>query len=75
MVLVTTDAAPVYLLCGEDESAIKQLESLEQSPCALVYRDLANLPEWDPLRSDRRFQKLLATLKPIPITNHLPAQN
>jgi serine/threonine protein kinase/Tfp pilus assembly protein PilF len=74
--LLAGDLAQVYLLCDEQESAIKQLESLEQTPCALVYGDLAKLPEWDPLRSDPHFQRLLSRLKqPIPIVNHLPAQN
>jgi hypothetical protein len=72
---LAVDLARVYLLCGENELAIKQLESLEQVPQALTFGDLAELPDWDPLRTDPRFQKLLATLKPIPITNHLPAQN
>jgi len=75
MPLLAVDLARVYILCGENELAIKQLESLEQVPQALTFGDLAKLPDWDPLRSDPRFQKLLATLKPIPITNHLPAQN
>ena len=68
--LLAGDLAQVYLLCDEQESAIKQLESLEQTPCALVYGDLAKLPEWAPLRSDPHFQRLLSRLKqPIPIVN------
>jgi hypothetical protein len=75
MPLLAVDLARVYLLCGENELAMKQLESLEQVPQALTFGDLAKLPDWDSLRGDPRFQKLLATLRPIPITNHLPAQN
>ena len=73
--LLAGDLAEVYLYVGEQELAIKQLEALGQVPRGLIYGDLAKLPDLDPLRSDPRFQKLLATLKPIPITNHLPAQN
>jgi hypothetical protein len=73
--LLARDLAEVYLYVGEPELAIKQLEVLEQVPRGLMFGDLAKLPDLDPLRSDPRFQKLLATLKPIPITNHLPAQN
>jgi hypothetical protein len=41
---------------------------LEQVPRALTYGDL-RAPEWDPLRSDPRFQRLLYDLKPIPIVD------
>jgi hypothetical protein len=67
--VLASDLAEVYVLCGEHETAIKLLESLEQTPGALVYGDLAKLPEWNPLRNDPRFQKILSELKPIPIVN------
>lgn len=66
---LAVDLAQVYLLCGERESAIKQLESLEQVPKALTYGDLAKLPDWDSLRGEPRFQELISRLKPIPIVN------
>jgi hypothetical protein len=65
----TTELAQVYVWAGENELAIQQLEMLKQVPRALFYGDFAKLPEWDPLRSDPRFQKLLSELKPIPIAN------
>ena len=68
--MLALDSAQVYLLCGEHESAMKQLEDLEQVPRALTYGDLCKLPDWDPLRNDPRFQSLLSRLKePIPIAN------
>jgi tetratricopeptide (TPR) repeat protein len=74
--LVASDLAQVYLWGGEPELAIKQLETLEEVPRALTYGDLAKSPEWDPLRSDPRFQKLLSRVKePIPITNRAASQN
>jgi len=69
MPLLAVDLARVYLLCGENELAIKQLESLEQVPQALTFGELAKLPDWDSLRSEPRFQELISRLKPIPIVN------
>jgi TolB-like protein/Flp pilus assembly protein TadD len=67
--ILARDLADVYLLAGEKEMAIDQLESLAQVPRALYYGELAKDPDWDPLRNDPRFQKLLSDLKPIPIVN------
>ena len=67
--VLATELAQVYVFAGENELAIQQLETLKQVPRALTYGDFAKLPEWDPLRSDPRFQKLLSELKPIPIAN------
>ena len=66
--LLAFDLAQLYVWTDERESAIKQLESLEQVPRSLNYGDLT-MPDWDPLRSDPRFQKIVSGLKPIPILN------
>ena len=66
---LATDLAQLYLLVGERELAIQQLEGLEQVPGALAYGPLAKMPEWDALRNEPRFQQLLSWLKPIPIIN------
>ena len=68
--LLAQDLALVYLLVGERELALKQLEALEQVPRALTYGDLAKTPDWDGLRNEPRFQTILAQLqRPIPIQN------
>jgi serine/threonine protein kinase len=67
--VLATELAEVYCWAGENEMAIQQLQSLKQVPRALFYGDFAKPPEWDPLRSDARFQRLLSDLKPIPIVN------
>jgi hypothetical protein len=67
--------AQVYLLCGERDLAIKQLEDLERVPRSITYGDLAGLPDMDPLRSDPRFQKILSELRPIPIENRITTPN
>ena len=69
--ILAKDLAGIYLLAGERELAMEQLESLAQVPRALNYGELAKLPEWDVLRGEPRFQKLLSDLKPIPIVNRL----
>jgi tetratricopeptide (TPR) repeat protein len=53
MMLALTDAA-----LGRTEDALNE-----------KHKAVAMLPEWDPLRRDPRFQKLLSELKPIPIAN------
>jgi serine/threonine protein kinase len=67
--LLALDLAQVYLWVGERELALKELEALEHVPRALTYGYLSKVPTWDALRSEPRFQKLLANLGPIPIAN------
>jgi TolB-like protein len=67
--VLATELAQVYVWAGENESAIQQLQMLKQVPRALTYGDIAKLSDWDPLRTDPRFQKLVSELKPIPIAN------
>ncbi|MBV8276265.1 MAG: hypothetical protein JO170_13545, partial [Verrucomicrobia bacterium] len=67
--VLATELAQVYVWAGQNELAIQQLETLKQIPRALVYGDFAKLPDWDSLRNEPRFQKLLSELKPIPIAN------
>jgi serine/threonine protein kinase len=73
--VLATELAQVYVWAGENELAIQQLEMLKQVPRALTYGDFAKLPEWDPLRSDPRFQQLISQLKPIPIVNRSEPAN
>jgi serine/threonine protein kinase len=68
--LLAADLAQVFLLTGDRELAFKQLEMLEQVPRALKYGELAKSPDWDSLRDDPRFEKILSEVKqPIPIVN------
>lgn len=66
---LAADLAQVYVLVGEPELALKQLESLQYVPRALTYGDLAKSSTWDALRSEPRFKNLLAGLGPLPIEN------
>ena len=59
--------ALIYARTGEADDAIPLIDRLLTTPSAINYgydsitlSDLRTRWEWDPLRSDRRFQKILA---------------
>jgi hypothetical protein len=52
--------ARIYVLVGEPEKAIDQLESLLKIPTFLSPGWLKIDPNFDPLRSNPRFQRLVA---------------
>jgi len=49
---------------GEHDLAIEQLETLAKIPAGLSYGDIRLSPNWDPLRGDPRFEKIVASLAP-----------
>jgi TolB-like protein/tRNA A-37 threonylcarbamoyl transferase component Bud32/Flp pilus assembly protein TadD len=49
---------------GERELALGQLEALTKTPGSHTYGNLRLSPLWDPLRSDPRFEKIVASLAP-----------
>src|SRR5213594_726783 len=49
---------------GERDLAMEQLETLAKMPLGVSYGDLRLDPHWDPLRSDPRFEKIVASLAP-----------
>jgi adenylate cyclase len=56
--------AMIYAACGEKDLALKQLDRTAKLPVGITYGDLKCNPEWDPLRGDPRFEKLVASLAP-----------
>ena len=56
--------AMVYVMVGERDLAIKELEPVAKIPAGPSYGDLRFNPIWDPLRGDPRFEKIVASLKP-----------
>jgi len=57
--------AEVYVLIGENDAALNELEKIAAVPNGVTYGDLRYSPEWDGLRKDPRFEKILhRTLSP-----------
>lgn len=56
--------ALIYAWTGEKDLAFKQLALATSIPNYLSYGQLRLHPRWDPLRSDPRFDKIVASLAP-----------
>jgi TolB-like protein/class 3 adenylate cyclase/Flp pilus assembly protein TadD len=56
--------AVIYAWTGEKNLALKQLAEAAQLPSSLNYGWLRLHPDWDMLRNDPRFEKIVASLAP-----------
>ncbi|HJT81628.1 MAG TPA: adenylate/guanylate cyclase domain-containing protein [Chthoniobacterales bacterium] len=56
--------AIIYAWVGEKDRAIEQLEQALRYPGRTNYGQLKLFPQWDPLRGDPRFEKIVASLAP-----------
>jgi TolB-like protein/class 3 adenylate cyclase/Flp pilus assembly protein TadD len=56
--------AVIYAWTGEKNLALKQLAEAAQLPSSLNYGSLRLHPDWDTLRGDPRFEKIVASLAP-----------
>ena len=63
-VILITNLACIYGLTGEKDLALKQLDIVSKLPCGPSYGELRLDPEWDSLRGDPRFEKIVASLGP-----------
>jgi serine/threonine-protein kinase len=63
-VLLLSNLARIYTLTGEKDLALKQLDVLSTLPSGPTYGELRLDPEWDALRDDPRFEKIVASLAP-----------
>ena len=61
---VLDEFAQIYVLTGERDLAVEQLETLANNPSQLDYGELRLDTLWDPLRGDPRFEKIVASLAP-----------
>jgi serine/threonine protein kinase/TolB-like protein/Tfp pilus assembly protein PilF len=62
---VLANLAVVHACCGELDKAFNELAVLVKTPNGIYYGELKQEPFWEPLRSDPRFDKLLADLAPM----------
>jgi serine/threonine-protein kinase len=56
--------ALIYAWTGKKDLAFEQLTIAAKLPCTLSYGELRLHPNWDPLRGDPRFEKIVASLAP-----------
>jgi TolB-like protein/Tfp pilus assembly protein PilF len=63
-VVLITNLARIYALTGEKDLALKQLDIVSKLPSGPSYGELRLDPEWDSLRGDPRFEKIVASLAP-----------
>jgi len=63
--------AMIYAWCGDKDAAFKQLESSVKNPVGVTYGELKQSPDWDSLRGDPRFEKLVGSLAPKPAPESL----
>jgi hypothetical protein len=61
-VILITNLARIYALTGEKDLALKQLDIVSKLPYGPSYGELRLDPEWDSLRGDPRFEKIVASL-------------
>jgi tetratricopeptide (TPR) repeat protein len=63
-VLLITNLATIYSLTGEKDLALERLAIVSKLPFGPSYGELRLDPEWDALRGDPRFEKIVASLAP-----------
>jgi TolB-like protein/Tfp pilus assembly protein PilF len=61
---VITNLAAIYARAGERDLALEQLMISAEVPAGISYGELQLDPDWDPLRGDPRFEKIVASLAP-----------
>jgi hypothetical protein len=66
-VVLVTSLATIYALTGEKDLALQRLEIVSKLPCGPSYGELRLDPEWDSLRGDPRFEKIVTSLAPKPL--------
>jgi TolB-like protein/class 3 adenylate cyclase/Tfp pilus assembly protein PilF len=59
-----TNLAMIYAWTGEKDLAFEQLSIAAQIPAGVTYGELKLYPQWDSLRGDPRFDKIVASLAP-----------
>jgi TolB-like protein/cytochrome c-type biogenesis protein CcmH/NrfG len=63
-VYLINNLSRIYALTGEKDLALEELDTVSKIPCGPSYGDLRLDPDWDALRGDPRFEKIVASLAP-----------
>ena len=63
-VMLITNLARIYALAGEKDLALERLDVVSKLPNGPSYGELRLDLEWDALRGDPRFEKIVASLAP-----------
>lgn len=61
---LATNLALIYAWCGEKDAALNQLEQSANLPVGISYGEVKQSPEWDSLRSEPKFDQIVASLAP-----------
>ena len=64
LVLLIEERARIAAMAGDNNLALEQLAISAQQQAGVTYGDLKFNPLWDPLRSDPRFERIVASLAP-----------
>jgi len=67
--------AMIAAWAGDNNLAYQQLGILVRPPSPLTYGQLKLMPFWDPLRGDRRFEKIVASLAPELVRKGVPGKS
>ncbi len=59
-----TNLAMIYAWVGEEDLAFETLALSACIPVGVTYGELKLYPQWDPLRGDPRFDKIVDSLAP-----------
>ena len=57
--------AMIYAWTGEKDLGLEQLEIAAKIPAGITYGELKLYPQWDSLRGDPRFGKIVSSLAPV----------
>jgi TolB-like protein/class 3 adenylate cyclase/Tfp pilus assembly protein PilF len=68
-VFILENVAKIYASTGEKDLALQELNVLSTMPSNISYGELRLHPDWDALRSDPRFEKIVASLAPKQIAS------
>lgn len=54
----------IYAWCGDKDAALQQLKTAAELPTGITYGELKSSPDWESLRGDPRFEKIVKSLAP-----------